>query len=1051
MASDDDRERELFGHLAEEFGDRGMRAVEFLRTAAGLLRNGDTGMRIAESACYCLREALKGIPQAAEAPQRQPWRDASRRVIDARKQYDIAASLPGGERESALADLLRAIDDLGLVHSQERIHQQRLLAVMVARTGTTPIPMAPIEAYQRLVDRLDDLLHSSTTLSEAKSLYDEATGLLRQLFLPPDVRLPELAELAQAASPSAEDADRLTPLIASPRHLEYFFERVRSADWLWLLDGSDLLAPPDGQGSWPVFRLVDHLKGTDAKTIGDWLAHAYEQWGSSRMRAWFIARAALDIGGEGHTVVLAALRAHLADSAIAHLGLFLVEAVPPEDDVVVDVGDLLLNPASGLQRRHGLEELAEAFSAGATLANWRRRAEVLLYKLKAVGEDDHYLSMLRYDRSGSIADIPSAYDDERAAILVAALTGVLSAAQAAGATGTDLLDAVDPAEEALRARLRAWLLGRLEDVSLEVAAQEVTAAISTRPPCGDDLALVDRVLGGGADALIPRWHDALGAPPTVEEVGAALADGPINESWMRARQWSALLPSEASTAWSKVNAVLATVFGAATREALTARKHVEAGWGTSPLSEAELRDMPVNDAADWVAKWRPDPNAWLVGSRELARTLQAVVKESPELWSASPLEVVTRLRETIYVSHYFRGLSEAEALDPRQAADIVEAVAFARTHPWAPTPMGRDDWDWEPNWDSADDDGVTLLRRLAEKDVGFGDRAEQAWALVLEAATRHDGPGGYDDTLTSAINRHQTRAVEAVFAFMGWQYRRSETVQEDALRLLDHALRIDGRDGEEHRAVIVPRLPFLLYVAPEWVEARSIVMFGDQAPEGLAQAAADLYVRWGRPHRWVFERARGHLLDAVRRNVDNALTFWLIGVVWQVDTYSVPETVRLLAGMGEDRLSQAGEAMARLLRYENVDPEHLRIGVEFFEAVLALEQPSALPGFGWYAELDSLDDEVWLTLTARAAALAGGRLDWAHKVADRAAASASERGLQILNALVRGLVDEWDRGRVMEQALGLLRATAATLRETEAFRRLRTSLLERGMFAAEDV
>lgn len=1052
VAKEDDSERVLLSHIAEEFGNRGIRTVDFLLTAAVLLRGDSSAPRIAEAACYCTREALKEIPQSAPTPQTQPWRHASKAVVDARQRYEIAMSLPGSDPSAEFRRLMQAIDDLEVVHSQERIHHERLLAVMVARAGTQPIPPGPIKAYQRLVDRLDRLLHSTTTIECAALAYQEALDLLSQLFMPPELRLPGLAALAELPSPTDHDVARLTTLIASPRHLEYFFGKAVSAEWLGLLDCSDLLAPPKGQGNWPVFKFVDRLKDRAPSVLVDWLARAYRHWASeSAMSAWYIARAALNIGTEGRPIVLAALRSYPSTPYISNLALSLVENIAPQDHLIVELADQGINPSSSLDNGYGLKVMVKAVDAGVTSDNWRERVDLLVHKLRSVDSEGNGLSMINYERAGSIADPVEFYDDDRPIILLHGLVDVLRSSHIAGVSVTDLLDAVGTLKEELRQRVRAWLLSEFDEVPVGMLLDEIADAIANRDPCGDDLPLVDRVTEAVQEDCVEKWRGALGTPPSPEEVGKALAEGSTQDSWFRVRLWSAVLPSATTDAWSKANAVLTGAFGPTTRESLTTRRQIEIGQGTSPLTQEELAQMPIEEAARWIAHWRPDPTAWLVGARELARTLEAVVKESPGSWAAFPLKIVSLLHEPVYVSHYLRGLANAESLPFSRAEDIVEAVAFARTHPWPPAQLGRNAFDYDPTWGNADDDGLALLRRLADVDRGFDGRTEQVWGIVLDAAGKNDEPSTYDDPLGAAINRSQTRAVETMFSFMGWEYRMAEIVRPQALALLDTALRRVGRDGEQHRAIIAPRLPFLLFVAPEWVQERAGLLFGDVAPEGLAQVTVDLFVQWGRPNHWIYIQARSLLLDAVRRNVTHALSFWLVAMLGRLDGYGVGETINLLAGMGDERLSTAGETLGRLLRGDDVNPAHLAVAIEFFESVLSLRQPGALHGFGWFADVRTLDEHVWMKLTAQAARLSGGRLDWAHRVAERAAGSPSREGLEIFNELVRGLPDDWDRGDVMAQALGLLRRAGQPLRDTEAFRRLRTSLLERGSFDAADV
>jgi hypothetical protein len=74
----------------------------------------------------------------------------------------------------------------------------------------------------------------------------------------------------------------------------------------------------------------------------------------------------------------------------------------------------------------------------------------------------------------------------------------------------------------------------------------------------------------------------------------------------------------------------------------------------------------------------------------------------------------------------------------------------------------------------------------------------------------------------------------------------------------------------------------------------------------------------------------------------------------------------------------------------------------------------------------------------------GGRIDWSHKVAERATSMApSTTTLAIMNSLVRGPSEEWDRRRSIECAVELLNK-ADDLKAMPEHGRLRTTLLERG-------
>jgi hypothetical protein len=171
------------------------------------------------------------------------------------------------------------------------------------------------------------------------------------------------------------------------------------------------------------------------------------------------------------------------------------------------------------------------------------------------------------------------------------------------------------------------------------------------------------------------------------------------------------------------------------------------------------------------------------------------------------------------LNHYFEGLAKtAEDLSGLGPA-LVQAVVFARTHPWESVRLGDDDFDYDPTWAPADEAGASLIGRLAERDVDLGGCYDDAWRVVL-AAARDRSSGSHitsssEDPLETAINRPCTKALESMLHLVATEFRREGAVRDEALDLLDEALGLGGWDGAEHRAIIAPRLPFLRHVAPE--------------------------------------------------------------------------------------------------------------------------------------------------------------------------------------------------------------------------------------------
>ena len=170
----------------------------------------------------------------------------------------------------------------------------------------------------------------------------------------------------------------------------------------------------------------------------------------------------------------------------------------------------------------------------------------------------------------------------------------------------------------------------------------------------------------------------------------------------------------------------------------------------------------------------------------------------------------------------------------------------------------------------------------------------------------------------------------------------------------------------------------------------------------------------------------------------------MIAMLWEVAGYSVDDNMAFVR-QTPALLSDAGEVLGRLLRHDDADEAHIVSAVAFWDAANSTADANALAGFGWLAEVEKLEPDVWATRTMATLAVTGGRIDWSHKVAERTASLApSTTTLAIMNSLVRGASDEWDRRGNIERAVEHLRA-AEKLNGTAEYERLRTTLLERGL------
>ncbi|TDT15881.1 hypothetical protein BDK89_1460 [Ilumatobacter fluminis] len=1043
---------ELLDHLAVEFGGHGERAVGFLQTAHALLSGDSTESlpRLPEAITYCLREAMKTIPASQPVGGGGLWRSASRAVTDARRRYELVRGLPGEDAEGALDDLLAAIGDLDLVHSQEGIHERRLIAVMVNRTGALPVASgtAPIQEYQDLLGELDEALHGDSSMDRARELWGGCAAILRQLFLPPEVRHLELESLAAVESPSADDVHRLLPLIAGPNHLRHFLSRIATPQWLYALIDTGILDPPADGEPWPVFAAVDRVAPDHGPLVGSWLDAMYDRHPTDAGRAWFVARAAADVGPDAAAVLLRALVDHGSVSGIATIGPFAIEEFEPESPLVEQLADVLLNDAPWHAAYH-VDPVVERLVDGTAKSNASRRIQLLSWKLRsAASSEEGHARWFSFERAGSVADWADDHRDDRFSSLLEALVDVIRRAREWVSTD-EILAIIDSLPIEVRGRLRAWVLSTSPDTTLDVLIEELSVAISHRDPTGDDLPIVDRVVAEAATREYTEpWLAALGPAPTVVEVAQRLPSHELTEEWLRAYHWTGLLPEEAIGSWAQPAAVIAGAFGRPVRATLEKRSRVVGGTGRSPISLEELAALPVSEAVRRVAEWRPDGSEWLVSARELARTLEALVKADSTAWIASPVQIATELRQPTYIHHYLRSVAQAIEDGARPPiAEILDVIGLVRAHPWVIEPLGRDDFDYDHDWSGAEQAAVDVLKGMADKDLGFGGRDDEVWQVLAAEARNRGAPSAIvseaRDPLDYAINRRCTRALEVVLSFMAHEFRITGTARQAAFDLLEEALRLEGSDGAEHRAIIATRLGFLRHIAPQWVDDAADLMFGDDAPPDLAQVTADVAIKWGRPNRWLFERYRPLLLDAVSRNVDNALDHLMIAMLWTVTGYSVEENIAFLR-QTPALLSDAGEGLGRLLRHDDAEEALVATAVSFWDAANSTADPDALPGFGWFAEVGQLDTDLWASRTMTTLDVTSGRIDWSHKVAERAASlQPSTTTLAIMNGLIRGPSDEWDKRRNVERAVELIRA-ADELSETPEYARLRTTLLERG-------
>jgi hypothetical protein len=300
---------------------------------------------------------LKSLPESSGLPGGGEWRSKSRAVVDAKLRFVQIRHLPGEDAEGALRALLESIDAMATTHADESIHQKRLIAVMVARTGAEPLVAGtdPVNDYQDLIKRLDSSLHRAVSLDTVKALWDKATTVLQRLFLAPDARHDALTRIVAIGEPTQVDVDALMSLLASRNHLNFFLAKVSGPEWLELLEQSGLLDPPPGKAPWPVIAAVERLAAEHAVPLSEFLTRMFEKYIADPDRAWSVALAARQIGSSGHGLLLRAAQKHAAAESLAWLLVEAAVRAEAADPFVQQAADQVINSAmqSGVQMYWG--------------------------------------------------------------------------------------------------------------------------------------------------------------------------------------------------------------------------------------------------------------------------------------------------------------------------------------------------------------------------------------------------------------------------------------------------------------------------------------------------------------------------------------------------------------------------------------------------------------------------------------------------------------------------------------------------------------------------
>ena len=703
--------------------------------------------------------------------------------------------------------------------------------------------------------------------------------------------------------------------------------------------------------------------------------------------------------------------------------------------------------------------LRESLITGLNAENAETRIGLLIEDLKKHA-DDLDVRMLVYQLDGTIDEDPEPPLDRGDLSPLRGLIRALDRSIEVGVDVQDLLTWISGAPAHLVPRLQMWLLTRDHEEHRDRIINEIAMALKQRPPTGDDLRAIEGVASAEnhADA-IDTWKEAFPAPPPVSEVGKALAEEDLPDEWRRAWQWSGVLPSSVTEAWDDVKAVLDSRYGEMSPQRFKGPRMKTTSYTVgSPMSVDELRQLGVMEAADRISSWERDPYQHEVGYRELARVLTTVVAENPTAWAAQPVKTIARLREPIYISHYLRGLVEGVDGIPEDASPaLIEAVEFVATSPWEPRSQGREGgWDYDPDWGPAFEEGIELIGAMASKDLGFGDRRPTAWDLLNMAVMNTERGSGISDPdhdpYTLALNRPCTKALMAVCHVMGFNFRESGQVDEEAYPILDWVIAQEGAEGEQFRAVLATRPGFLRHVVGDWLDANKDNLFGAAVDPDLGESALRSAMRWAGPNKWLMAEYPTEIQQLALDREERAMDIAMIAMVWGIEGFE-PEGIAARFQGNPTVISDSGKRLGFVLRPDDVDVEFIDRAVDYWRHVIDAEgPPDRLRGFGWFSEVANVDDDVLRDLLLETSRLTEGNVEWWEGISKRISLPPTDaRGLEVLTWLLRASTEPWAEQQIASRAMTAMQQADEGVKQADEYRDLRDWLLAKGYFAAEDL
>jgi hypothetical protein len=1038
----DQEQSDQFLEELRRLGPEGVRAAEMLMAAAEHVER--PGIRAGNQIAYCVREALMSLLDMGGKRERLVSDTASRVV-------GIADEL---RRERASQEsLLDAVQELAVALEGPGPHIARLQTLIGSLARRPPVRAEAdlLDAYKGLLSEVN-ALHADVAVDSAVELYSRARVTLARLFGPMTARLEEIDPLTRITEPTEEAGSRLASLAGDPRTLGYFYSRLDGPGWLHALADHPLLQPPE-QGPWFAYGYLMTLAKSHPEDVGSWLRSRPSGRELSDHQALLLIAIARAVAGPVTDAVLHLAMDRTGDAGVLHQIAGYLEELPAGEHTSDAVISLVKRALDGVTRE-GAPADDSYLSAGvlstalsvARQGQSRRWLGILTAKLAVAC--DHYPTEVRslqaIDGLTLTPDVP-VFDQ-----FVASVRDVARLAASAGMPTAERIERLGKLPAPIAGRLIASHLIDTVDLDATAALVLITDEVTHHDPMPETLKLLGELTERKLPGLDQRMLQALGNPPSAEEVAALDDAADFPRTWTHAFGWLIAMPASVKEVWSAANECVEGRWRQASPNGfLWPEPSVISVPPATAIGVEELAELEPLEAARRIAAWKPTAERRGATLHDAARELQQVINNEPQRWLAqAPAPILEALRDPMYAERYLNALADHVDELHERVPEILGAVEFAERELTRESAPGE--FDGYAGWGNVVSTGIDLISKLAAAGAPLGSDTNRGWELIERAARRREEWSALDEqadagSFQHAIYRRSMRALGDAFVYAG-ATTDGGSEPDLLLALLDEALDLEPSDGRHARAIIGRNLAWLASRAPEWTHSRWSRLVGPDAPAGLGPHTFDQYLEWGAPaaallteHRDLYEAAVARVPDHVRRHLLHAL-------IWGLDGYDPAVVLEILAVVGDSQVSEAIQWLAFGAFHQPEMP--LEHSIEFLRLALKRDLcASTYAPLGWLSRVERIDSETWLDLTLSAAQAVHRQLDQANHIAERAAKHPhDQRAIRIVAALLDADLKLWYLEDVGRAGLQLLKGHDPA---TQAARdELREQLLRREFFDA---